>query len=166
MSHVFDDSEDEFEDDYTESIKVIGDLEKKLEQRQKPYEIIEEEPKIEMHLKSSPNNVRSSEGDGRNSMRTRSSNRLKNVGEIKTSVMTENGPIEVLMEEVNDDEEIEYIFADSIDNDEAFQSTDSDDMVDDPTFETTPYESKTNENDMSEESADDKSLDDEDTGNL
>lgn len=35
MSHVFDDSDDEYEDDYTESIKLISDLNKKIQQRRK-----------------------------------------------------------------------------------------------------------------------------------
>lgn len=34
-SHIFDDSDDEYEDDYTESLELIGDLNKKIEQKRK-----------------------------------------------------------------------------------------------------------------------------------
>ncbi|XP_031631285.1 zinc finger protein 12-like [Contarinia nasturtii] len=164
VSHVFDDSEDEFEDEYTESMKVIDALEKRLEEKQKTHEIIEkeieEEKKEEIQtsiLKPLPNKGHTNEQDtlGGSSMQTRSSNRLKNTTETK-SILMENGTIEVLMEEVGDDGEIEYVFADEVD--EPFQSTDSDD-IEDPTYEIDPFTAKNDDIDMSEDSMDDKSMD-------
>lgn len=194
MSHVFDDSEDEFEDDYTESIKLISKLEKKLE----PEVEVEIEPKhnpddniqsvdeekiqqIQVNISQDKDPIILPESISSNSTtsRTRSSNRLKNIIETKiqeTKTAYEgNGDIEVLVEDLDDDQEIEYVIADAIENDEQFQSTDSNDelntlMVEDAAFDTDPYLlqniSKNDELDVSEESMDDeKSMDEDDTGN-
>lgn len=196
MSHVFDDSEDEFEDDYTESIKLISKLEKKLE----PEVEVEIEPKqnlddniqsvdeknterIQVKISQDKDHINLPESISSNSTtsRTRSSNRLKNIVETKiqeTKTAYEgNGDIEVLVEDLDDDQEIEYVIADAVENDEQFQSTDSNDelntlMVEDAAFDTDPYLlqniPKTDELDVSEESMDDdedKSMDEDETGN-
>lgn len=199
MSHVFDDSEDEFEDDYTESIKLINKLEKELkpvaelqlepEPELEPdaklksldnVEAVEESKSQRVEVKITPNKsyINLAESVSSNAtVRTRSSNRLKNIVETKAQVTNAaygaNGTIEVLMEEIDDDQDIEYVIADVVENDEPFQSTDSNDeintLIDDTAFENDPFVlqtiTKTDELDISEESIGDKSMEDEETGN-
>lgn len=198
MSHVFDDSEDEYEDDYTESLKVISDLEKKIKENQPSNQKIE--PKIEpqnIHntvktvsevnvpiITYKPKNRDTVQGPTTSNtvMQTRSSNRLKyNTIELKTNdenyTYDSNGIIEVLMDEVGEDQEMEYVIADSMENenelDEALQSTDSNDeinslIVDDNEFESDPFVlrniTKSNELYSSEESLGEKPTDDDETG--
>lgn len=45
-SHVFDDSEDEYEDDYTESIILIRDLDKRIDEKKKSNEQLQEPSNI------------------------------------------------------------------------------------------------------------------------
>lgn len=194
MSHVFDDSEDEFEDDYTESIKLISELEKKLEpeveveieQKQNFDDSIQsvdekKTQRLQVKISQEQDHIILPESISSNSAtsRTRSSNRLKNIADTKiqdTKAAYEgNGEIEVLVEDLDDDQEIEYVIADAVENDEQFQSTDSNDelntlMVEDAAFDTDPYLlqniSKNDELDISEESLDEKSMDEDETGNL
>lgn len=190
VSRVFDDSEDEFEDDYTESIKLINDFEKRLEQKakteeaaQKVSEIRMEQDKDDIKSPIKSQNVVVEPFHANSAMRTRSSNRLKNISESKaeqasTSYDT-NRTIEVLMDELDDENtEFEYVIADAADaaSDEPFQSIDSNDdlnalMVEDDAFDAGPFVlqnvTKDNELDMSDDSME-KSVDDEeddDTGN-
>lgn len=114
-------------------------------------------------------------------MRTRSSNRLKNTGELKNDdehyEYDSNATIEVFMDDIGDDQDVEYILAETMDNafDDPFQSTDSNDevnslMVDDTEFDTDQYvlkgASKSDEMYSSDESLDDKPTDEDETGNF
>lgn len=185
---MFDDSEDEFEDDFTESIKLINDLEDKMDQKlkfeQKSVENDDDQLIIPLHSKnrssfgnrsvkkSKPNKACNIDQDSIGStIRTRSSNRLQNISETKNDDSKNqyelNGPIEVLMEEI-ENEEVEYVIA-PIDDipDDQFQSSDSyDGMVDENDFERESFmleNVKTDDLDVSEESMD-AILESEDTG--
>lgn len=186
-SRVFDDSEDEFEDDFTESIKLINDLEDKMDQKSKFEQNSEQndDPLIiplysknrssygERSVnKSKPNKACNIDQEFIGStIRTRSSLRRQNISETKNDDSKNqyelNGPIEVLMEEI-DNEEVEYVIA-PIDDipDDQFQSSDSDDeMVDENDFERESFileNVKIDELDVSEESMD-AILESEDTG--
>lgn len=187
MSRVFEDSEDEFEDDFTESIELIMNLGKRLEQKQKPEDIVQtindhriEEDPIETKPQTPVKNRIAVVDPTNSAIQTRSSNRQKAVSESKTERATtsyeENRTIEVLMEELDEEtDEIEYMVADSVDaiSEEPFHSTDSNDelnalLVDDDGFDAEPFVlqniSKDNELDITDESMDEKSVDDEDTG--
>lgn len=187
VSHVFDDSEDEFEDDYTESMKVINELESKLEPEplltQKFDDVVQsveanKNKELQVSISTNKNqNILPGAIDSNSAVRTRSSNRLKVIAESKnpaTNTAYEgNGTIEVLMEEMDEDQEIEYVIADAGDNDEAFNSNDSNDelntlMVEDAEFDNDPFDfqniNKNDELNISEESMGDKSAEEEETG--
>lgn len=189
MSHVFDDSEDEFEDDYTESMKVINELEAKLdpepEIKQKFDHVIQsveanKSKELQVNISTNKNqNLLPETLDSNSAVRTRSSNRLKIIAESKNQLTNTayegNGTIEVLMEEIDEDQEIEYVIADAVDNDEAFNSNDSNDelntlMVEDAEFDNDPFDfqnmNKNEELNISEESMGDKSIEEEETGNI
>lgn len=199
MSHVFDDSEDEFEDDYTESLKVINEVEMRINQKQRAIAKsiqLEDEKSLEQIqnvAKTTIDNqvpitykpkVRSAVPEQPNSnsaVRTRSSNRLKVIAESKVTeaniAYDSTGTIEVLMEEMGDDQEMEYVMADTIDNpfEDDFQSAESNDelnalLVDDTEFDTEPFLLQAiNKNDdsySSDESMGEKQTEDEETGNL
>lgn len=197
MSHVFDDSEDEFEDDYTESMKVINEIEMKINPKQEVNDKIkpgsenedEEKPqRIRNDAKTSSDNqlpitykaksrtVVLEQTTSNSAVRTRSSNRLKNIshGKITEANITydSNGTIEVLMEEIADDQEMQYVMADSVDNefDDEFQSADSNDpltamMVDDNDFDPEPFAlqdvTKSDEMYSSDDSSGEKQTEDE-----
>lgn len=180
MSRVFDDSEDEFEDDYTESIKLINDLQKRLEQKQKADEIIEYEQRIARNQHDTKNVVQIKDhnetfGSG-TSLRTRSSNRLKNNSDSKNvevnTTYDGNNTIEVLMDDDLDDEhDVEYVIAHATEE-PLISNEDTDDlnamMTDENEFEAEPFLlqdiNKRDELDISEESTDDKDMDDDDPG--
>lgn len=169
MSRVFDDSEDEFEDDYTESIKVINELERRLEEKQKSEDVAQNanDAKVESDnddTKPLPIENQNSSSDQLGTvMRPRTSNRLKNISENKMEQASTsydgNRTIEVLMDELDDEtDEIEYVLADSADavSDDLLHSADSNDglnplFVEDDGFEAGPFVlqniAKDNEND-------------------
>lgn len=195
-SRVFHDSEDEFEDDYTESIEFITDIENKLQQKSIFYQNnAQNDDKIKQvrsetqklfedrsfhatfkHDKS--HNMEQNPFGSSSATRTRFSNRLQNISENKNKDSSKSyeldGQIEILMEDVENDQEVEYVIADHMDDipDDQFQSTDSNDemstlLVDENEFEPESIElqsiTKTDEQDVSEESMD-VILDCEDAG--
>lgn len=196
MSHVFDDSEDEFEDDYTESIKVINEITTKIQKQQTVNDKLEmdgenEDDKSHLQLENNrktPNEVQLpitykaksrtvalEQTISNSAVRTRSSNRLKNIadGKITEANITydSNGTIEVLVEDIGDDE-VEYVIAGSIDNefDDEFQSAESNDglntlLVEDNDFDSDAFQlegvTKSDEMYSSEESLDEKQIDEE-----
>lgn len=202
VSNVFNDSEDEYEEDYTESLNLIRELENRLNQNQKSYEEIEDGRQATHQQRNTndmkttfdnqlPNTYKSKIRDtievpiSNAFARTRSSNRLKNVGRngsggpkiAETSIIYDsNGQtIEVLMDDIGDDPETEFIIADPIDNafEEQFHSADSNDeldtlLVDENQFETESFTlqdiTKTDEMYMSEESTDEKVTDEYEGG--
>lgn len=188
VSRVFDDSEDEFEDDYTESINVINELERRLEEKQKSEESTQNatDSKLESDnddMKTIPTKTRNEASESMDTVvRTRTSNRLKNISESKMEQASTSydgsRTIEVLMDELDDEQEqdeIEYVIADSVDavSDDLLHSADSNDglntlFVDDDAFEAEPFVlqnvAKDNELDIFDESMDDQSVEGDDTG--
>lgn len=106
-SHILDDSEDEYEDDYTESIRLISDLDKKIEHKRELNEKLFESSNVaaavavatpqEMHRKSNRfdgqvanqckvKNVNAipdaTPTTSNSAVRTRASNRLKNLTNV------------------------------------------------------------------------------------
>lgn len=189
---MFDDSEDEFEDDYTESLQLIKNLEMKIQQKQEADAVQDVKKDLisaeEVHLDTPSSKAFKSSNDremvaSNSAIQTRSSKRLKIVSESKINDAdvvfdAASDTIEVLMENLEDDQEAEFVIANAIDtaSEDPFQSTDSNDelttiMIDDNVFEQEPFVlqnvTKTEELYLSDESLGDKSLvEDEDTGNF
>lgn len=180
---MFDDSDDEFEDDYTESVKLITDLQNRLESKQKTDDAIvyDDEEKRTKRSQSdtrnaTPHKDQSETHDVGTSIRTRSSNRLKNnTDNKKVEVNTSydgNSTIEVLMDEIEDEQDVEYVIADA--PEDPFNSAEDNDdltgiMVDDADFDAEPFTlqniGKGDDLESSDDSMDDKSLDGDETGN-
>lgn len=156
VSHVFDDSEDEYEDDYTESIKLINDLDMKIQQKRKLNEKLHETNQVAvataaqaMQGKSNafgnqmPNQYRAknlnttpeaTQTTSNSAVRTRTSNRLRNTTAenkfTEASIIYDGQTIEVLMEDIGGGgQETEYIISDTLGNPlvEQFHPDDSND---------------------------------------
>lgn len=149
---MFDDSEDEFEDDYTESIKLIKSLEEKLGQRQEDdmnnriQDAVEKETRriyskartaFDDQLKIALNrnkNRRSSKVEPNISKPSTRSSTRQSAANIDTNLNTEfdvgTNTIEILMDGINDPfEDVEFITNESTDetSEEQFLVLDSND---------------------------------------
>lgn len=173
---MFDDSDDEFEDDYTESSNLINELKLQLNPKPIPVQKVfaspnqsarENKPKataVNQAQFMSNTSQSTSQGSSNSTMRTRYSNRLKVTTESQKQepLFENNETIEVLMEDMDEDTGIEYVLADN-----AFESAEEISKIMEDEQDTfllptiTKTEDASNSSD-SDESIELKSVDDDD----
>lgn len=161
--------------------KIIPKIEEEIPQRVQNHVKIASDTSLPITYKAKGRTPVQGTSSSNSVMRTRSSNRLKNTGDNKNDdenfEYDSNATIEVLMEDIGDDQEMEYIIAETMDDpfDDQFQSTDSNDdvnslMVDDNEFDADQYVlkgvTKSDEVYSSDDSLDDKPTDEDETGEL